>query len=183
MIANTPEAWSDRAHRADPCEAVMWSRDGQQERFGVVLDALAPRVGESLLDYGCGTGALTEVLSPDVRYLGYDWSNGMVLRSRRDHERREFTSTRPERGELFDVVAAIGTFNLATYDETFGQLEALWDGNTRRALAACLYAGSDPVNTRFSHQRLGHFAERQAKAGRWRIEKHRPNDLLLVLWK
>ena len=50
---------------------------------GVVLDLLAPQPGESILDLGCGDGALTEgLLAAGSRVIGVDASDQMVSAAR-----------------------------------------------------------------------------------------------------
>jgi len=47
-----------------------------------VVELLAPRSGERILDLGCGDGALTEVLARDVRVTGVDASAEQVAAAR-----------------------------------------------------------------------------------------------------
>ena len=47
-----------------------------------VLELLAPRPGERILDLGCGDGALTEVLARDARVTGVDASAEQVAAAR-----------------------------------------------------------------------------------------------------
>lgn len=182
MIANSPAAWTERATLADPYEAVMWSLEGQAERFASVLAALNPLPGEILLDYGCGTGALADLVPPD-RYLGFDSSPGMVERARRDHPDHRFVdASAPPVPVDVDLVAAVGPFNLADgwgKYHTWATLRFLW-GHTRRALAVCLYAGDDPACLSYGTDETSDFAE-TLDAAYWQIRRHRPNDLLLVL--
>lgn len=179
MIANTPTAWSEQAESvADPVAAVRWTSDGQHERFRAVLAAIAPRFGESLLDFGCGTGALCDYLPNTVDYIGYDWAEGMLVRARREHPGATF---RDSPVGSFDLTVCIGTFNLpGSKRQTWKRLSELWR-QTRRALAVSLYAGCDPDCLRYTAEECVAFAE--TTSGLWRLERHRPNDLLLVLWK
>lgn len=178
-LANTPEAWSARAATADPLEAVGWTPEGQADRFLAVLDALAPRSGESLLDFGCGTGAFADQLPKKVEYVGVDWARAMVARAQSEHPGRSFAETAPERP--FELVACIGPFNLSagwSNSQTWQTLRMLWAQCTR-ALAVCLYAGTDERCIRYEPGQLLAFA--QSTAPRWSVALHRPNDLLLVL--
>ncbi len=173
-MTNTPAFWSERAAVADPVEAVLWTRLGQLERFRAVITALAPRDGEILLDFGCGLGALAQFASPDA-YFGYDWSTAMVERARLEHPEHRFTDERPT--GWFDLIACVGTFNLADPDEIYETLDDLWE-KTGRALAVCLYYGNDPGTRSYDPGDLITYARSHS---RWRLERHRDNDLLLVL--
>lgn len=181
MIANTPSAWSDRASIKDPSEAVRWSPEGQSQRFRSVVAALAPEPGESLLDYGCGTGALAELLPLDVAYTGYDWAGGMIDRARQDHPDRRFTRGYPI--AQYDLIACVGPFNLAhnwSKQQTWATLERLW-GQTGRMLAVCLYAGDDTECLVYSEDECGQALRHLRGVGARTVLRHRPNDILLTL--
>ena len=65
----------------------------------------------SILDYGCGYGALIDVLAErgrTFRYTGYDVSEEMILRARRLHPGNpcEFTTNEEELGPSHYVVAS-----------------------------------------------------------------------------
>lgn len=177
---NTPEAWTIRAEECpEPWEACGWTEEGQQERFRIVLDALAPKEGERLLDYGCGTGALTDILPAGVDYVGYDWSAGMIQRAADEHPGRVFTTFPPT--SRFDLVAIVGTFNLHDHwskERTFHTLRHLWDATGCRALAASMYAGEDIACLQYTAPEL----ERACCHLTWdsRVVAWRENDLLLV---
>lgn len=177
---NTPEAWSIRATAfEDSWAAAGWSEQGQEERFAAVHAALSPRDGESLLDYGCGTGAFADRVAADVRYSGFDWAAGMVERAAREHPGRVFTTQEP--AGRFDLVAAIGVFNLRdgwTPQRTFHLLRHLWDTTGCRVLAASLYAGDDEQCISYGEDELNALGRGliwNATVVRWRA-----NDLLLV---
>lgn len=144
---NTPAAWSERAEAFESSwDACGWSHDGQHVRHAAVLAALDPRPGETLLDWGCGTGALAGLLPPGVAYSGFDSAPGMVARARREHPSHRFVTRFKPYGH-FDLVACIGPFNLRggwSKQHTWHTLRHLWDAHTPRALAVCLYAGDDP---------------------------------------
>lgn len=188
QIENSPTAWSVRALADKPWEAAGWSEQGQKVRFRAVLEALAPRSGESLLDFGCGPGAFCELLdqysefgADGIDYVGYDWAPGMIERARRDHPSRRFATELPHR--KFDMVACIGPFNLPdgwSKLATWQTLQTLWHGTTRR-LVASLYAGDDDRCLIYDLDDLYEAGERLA-GGNFTIESgYLPNDRLLVL--
>lgn len=181
LVQNTPASWSERAASPCPLEAVGWSSHGQQDRFAAVLQALQPTAGESLLDFGCGTGALARRLPAGVEYLGYDWAAGMIARAQADYPESRFEAFLP--AGAFDTVAAIGPFNLPdnwSKAETWATLRRLFD-RCRRALAVCLYSGDDPDCIRYQPHEVASVCD--STASRWRLERHRPNDLLAVMWR
>ncbi len=177
---NTPQAWSERASIDTPWGAGGMSEHGQRVRHQVVVDRLAPQPGETLLDYGCGTGQLSERLPADVGYLGFDWAEALVERSAHEHARRVFTTIEPD--WPFRLIACIGPFNLPdlwSKAETWETIRRLWAMCTR-AMAVSLYAGDDERNIRYFPSELAVTAA--ALADSFTVERgYLPNDLLMVL--
>lgn len=178
---NTPAAWSARARGAKTsAEACGWTEESQTLRFAKIVDALQPRTGERLLDFGCGDGELSRWLAEDVDYLGFDTADGMIQRAALEHPSRAFQTWEPT-PIAFDIVVVCGTLNLPggwCRERTWATLRRLWDG-TRRCLAASLYAGDDERCLIYTEAECGRFAA--SESFRWRVERWRPNDLLLVL--
>lgn len=176
---NTPEAWSERATAPEPWKACGWTFDGQMDRFEAVLDELEPQPGDRLLDWGCGTGGLSDLVAPGVAYIGFDSAPGMVRRAIHDHPGRQFQTWEP-RGE-FDLVACVGPFNLPGHwskEMTWFTLRRLFE-RTRYKLAASLYSGRGESCLSYSLAECDRFAKGQgfrAFADKWRH-----NDILVVL--
>lgn len=144
-VPNTPQAWDGRADMDDSWEAAMWSERGQRVRHETVLELLRPRLvmGQSLLDFGCGTGSFRSRL-PCVNYLGVDWSPRLLERARREHPTARFLGEVPVDSE-FDHVVCIGPFNLAdnwSHMKTYETLHDLW-GRTRQSLIVSLFHQSE----------------------------------------
>ncbi len=178
--SNTPAAWSARAAIETPWGAGGMSEHGQQARHQVVLGRLAPQPGETLLDYGCGTGQLAERLPADVGYLGFDWADGLVERAGREHAHRVFTTIEPD--WPFRLIACIGPFNLPdgwSKADTWETIRRLW-GICTRAMAVSLYAGDDERNIRYLPSEIA--ATAAALTHSFTVERgYLPNDLLMVL--
>ena len=137
-VLNTPEAWTDRAlHKKTSWGAALWSQRGQEIRFQRALHHLNLGIGDRLLDFGCGTGALSEWLPYGVSYYGCDTSPGMVRRARNEHPERKFGGLLPQ-GETFTHTAAIGPWNLTDWEDAQEDLEMLWR-ITDKALVASLH--------------------------------------------
>jgi len=126
VASNSPQEWTRRAETAETSwEAALWSKNGQWIRFKTALHYLNLQPDDSLLDYGCGTGELSEYLSPWVRYLGVDTSPGMLIRASQEHPGRIFLSKIPPVVN-FSHVVAIGTWNLASWHEADEDIQRLW---------------------------------------------------------
>jgi hypothetical protein len=161
LVENSPRAWSERALQPASHEAAMWSEGGQTRRFLAVLRHLELREGDTLLDFGAGTGRFCEFLPVDVSYAGYDWAPGMVERMVQEHPRARPLESLPD--ELFDHVVCIGAFNLAdgwSKERTWERVSELWTEHTRRTLVVSLYRGWDDSCIRYDPEDAAEFARR-----------------------
>jgi hypothetical protein len=126
---------------------VDWSsRDSQELRFATLLDGIDWSTKPTLLDYGCGWGALAthlDRLGVQCRYVGYDIAPRMIAAARLtcgEWRDRRFTAD-PHELEPAEHVIASGVFNVKLdtpheaweryVEETIAGLGAL----TRRRLA------------------------------------------------
>jgi SAM-dependent methyltransferase len=105
------------AHGPTP-RGVDWSSaESQEMRFGVLLDSVDWTGTPSVLDYGCGYGALgawIDRLGHRCRYVGYDVASAMIDAARAadgDRGNRSFTAAVDEL-EPADYVVASGIFNV-----------------------------------------------------------------------
>ena len=104
------------AHGASAGGVDWKSEESQRARFDQLMRIHDGSQPFSLLDYGCGYGALADHLDPDGSwtYTGYDVSPRMVALARDrnpDPRRRTFTD-REEDLEPADYAVASGVFNL-----------------------------------------------------------------------
>lgn len=182
LLENTPRAWSERANRPASWEAALWSEAGQTQRFLAVLKHLNLREGDSVLDFGCGTGRLCAFLPNWVNYHGLDWSSAMRERVSLEQPRARVLDSLPE--TIFDHVVAVGTFNLAgewTKEHTWEQLADLWNGYIRRSLVVSLYRGHDSSCLCYEPEDLAEFARRMGCASFAIDATYLENDLILEM--
>jgi SAM-dependent methyltransferase len=117
---------------------VDWSSPAEQAlRFAVLLEVVEWSPRPSLLDYGCGYGALAGLVAERCEYVGFDIAPPMLAAARRAHPDCRFV----EQPEAADYVIASGIFNVkldasaaaweAHVEETIVRLGAL----ARRGLA------------------------------------------------
>lgn len=98
-------------------EAVDWSKRVQTAGFSDLLSAVDIE-NRSIVDYGCGTGALVAHLRNNgirATYTGVDFSPSMISRAQRNFSNEQFLLGSVEVVEArppIDVVVAIGTFNI-----------------------------------------------------------------------
>lgn len=180
-VENTPRAWTERAAAGTSWQAALWSERGQTRRFRAVLSHLNVREGDSLLDYGCGTGRLSAFLPDGVEYHAYDWAEGMLERVGRDHPDAHTHESLPDL--MFDHVVAVGPFNLEdgwSKQDTLDRIGDLWTGYVRRSLAVSLFRGRSDGHLSYTPQDLAGFAHTLGLR-RYVIDgSYADNDLLLV---
>ena len=102
----------------ETAQGVDWnSAESQKTRFDQLLGVVPSKATEySILDYGCGYGAIIDALierGRPFRYVGYDVSEEMILRAKRLHaeDSCEFTMNEDEL-EPSDYVVASGVLNV-----------------------------------------------------------------------
>jgi SAM-dependent methyltransferase len=109
-----------RQHGATP-QGVDWKDGASQElRFRKLLQIVADDAGRppahfTLLDYGCGYGALYDFMQSRYQgfsYAGYDISRPMIDEARRRHSAPN-VEWQTERGDSrYDYIVASGIFNV-----------------------------------------------------------------------
>lgn len=105
-----------RAHGPTPAGVDWNSEESQRLRFQKLLEVARDLQDFSILDYGCGYGALLGHLKtehPRSRYVGYDISEDMIARARELHGssgaefHSSFEALTPQ-----DFTVASGVFNV-----------------------------------------------------------------------
>ncbi len=102
------------AHGPTP-RGVDWNSQAAQEtRFEQLLKIVEPNTAFSIIDYGCGYGALASYMrlrDLDFEYTGYDVSERMLAFAKRERSNWTFTSSYQDL-QPADYVVASGIFNL-----------------------------------------------------------------------
>jgi SAM-dependent methyltransferase len=100
----------------ETARGVDWNSEDSQDLRFAQLARLLPPTPFSVVDYGCGYGALVDFLErqgPDFDYQGFDISEEMVKRAAQAHSgvRRRFTRSYQELAPA-DYALASGVFNV-----------------------------------------------------------------------
>lgn len=131
------------------------SSESQHLRFAELLELIDWRTPPSLIDYGCGYGALARQLvgeGRDFTYTGFDLAPSMVdaARSLIDDPRCRFTSSQADLGSA-DYTLASGIFNVrldtdeASWAEyVLGVLDAIAERSGRGFAFNMLTRHADP---------------------------------------
>jgi Methyltransferase domain len=122
-----------RRHGATP-SGVDWNgAEGQNLRFEQLM-AILPAAGDafSLIDYGCGYGALLDWMDgrgAEFRYTGYDVSSAMIEQARSAHSARgSFTS------DAADLVPADYTVASGIFNVKLDASEARWERHVNETI-------------------------------------------------
>ncbi|MHB8694629.1 MAG: class I SAM-dependent methyltransferase [Solirubrobacteraceae bacterium] len=115
-------------------QGVDWSSSESQElRFRTLLAGVHWADCPSVLDYGCGYGALAAYLDRlrvSCQYVGYDLAPTMIAAARRAHPHQRFTAEETAL-QIADYVVASGVFNVKLDTPT-----AIWDRYVEHTLTA-----------------------------------------------
>lgn len=115
---------------------VDWSsRESQELRFATLLDGVDWGARPTMLDYGCGWGAMADHLDRlgiECQYVGYDIAPQMIAAARLIHSGRQDRRFTADVAELrrVDHVIASGVFNLRLH--TPG---AMWTRHVKETIA------------------------------------------------
>jgi len=135
LTTSSPRAWDRYASGAGPDYLIAdcGSPESHERRLRALL-RLPIKAGDTLLELGCGTGRLADLVPREVRYEGLDWSGGVIklARSRRPHVAFRCGSV----GDLTPHawVVASGPFNYAegwSKSRTAKAVSAMWNASTR----------------------------------------------------
>ena len=186
LTESSPEAWDDYAAGEGPDYLIAdcGSAESHERRLRAIL-RLPFRPGETVLEFGCGTGRLADLAPPEVRYAGIDWSADVIGLARRRRPHGEF-----RQGSVGDLtpatwVVASGPFNYAlgwSKDQTVTALRAMWAASGRGIAVTVLRR---PASGRLAYEEgeLVSFLD----GCQWdRLELDRsylPNDLCLRAWR
>lgn len=103
-------------------KGVDWnSEDSQKLRFELLLGVVSNQSNFSILDYGCGYGAMLNVIKSnftDVQYFGYDISEEMLIRAKATFGENAHTKWSGSLGDQqYDYTVSSGVFNVKLNQE------------------------------------------------------------------
>ncbi len=138
LAESSPQAWDSYARQggADYIIADCGSPESHELRLRSVL-RLPTRPGDTLLEFGCGTGRLADLVPDDVRYEGLDWSAEAIRQAQRRRPNHVFRCGSVSELVPHDWVVASGPFNYAkgwSRTQTAEAVAAMW-GASRRGIA------------------------------------------------
>lgn len=174
--------WTEQAGKQPEHAANGWSKQSQMVRFLAAVAATEICAGDTVLDFGCGTGALVDYLPFDCTYLGMDTNAAMIERAKQERPQHDFqlTTTYPE--SAFDHIFALGVWNVKPWDygKTRDAVEALWRMTKRSMVVSLLRRSEDERAVCYPPLQVASWAPLLTK--RWMIDcAYLPHDILLLL--
>jgi 2-polyprenyl-3-methyl-5-hydroxy-6-metoxy-1,4-benzoquinol methylase len=82
------------------------------------IAAARPHLNGRILDVGCGSGALAEII-PAADYLGVDMDEASLAKARSQHPGHRFQVALPPVGEVFDTVVCLAVIEHVSEPVTF----------------------------------------------------------------
>jgi SAM-dependent methyltransferase len=186
LTESSPQAWDSYASDggSDHLIADCGSAESHERRLKALL-RLPIEGGDTLLEFGCGTGRLADFVPSSVRYEGVDWSREIITLARRRRPHGTFRC-----GSIVDLtphdwVVASGPFNYAngwSRSQTAEAVSVMWDSSTRGIALTVLRV---PANGRL-HYGGGELISFLARRDWSHLELDRsylPNDICLRAWR
>src|SRR6202020_1743819 len=122
LAESTPGSWDSYANLGGPDYAIAdcGSQESHERRLRALL-RLPIEEGETLLEFGCGTGRLADLMPRAVHYEGLDWSEEIIALARSRRPESVFRCGSVADLTPHDWVVASGPFNYSkgwTKDQT-----------------------------------------------------------------
>jgi SAM-dependent methyltransferase len=186
LTESSPQAWDSYASEGGPDYLIAdcGSPESHERRLRALL-RLPIEEGDTLLEFGCGTGRLADFVPCRVRYAGLDWSREVITLAQRRRPHGEFRCG--SAGDLtpHDWIVASGPFNYArgwSKSQTAEVVSAMWDAS-RRGIALTVLCAPADGRLHYADDELISFLA----AGGWaHLELDRsylPNDMCLRAWR
>lgn len=153
MIPALARFWEEKAKAPTEHEANGWSERSHAIRMVCAVDVADLQPGDTVLDWGCGTGRMLDFLGSGIRYLGVDPSQAMIdraIRERPENEADFVCSPCLPIGE-YDHVFALGCWNVKPWQPewTWEQITALWTSTRKKLIVSLLRSAGDDVSVTY----------------------------------
>jgi SAM-dependent methyltransferase len=186
LTENTPQAWDSYTSEDGPDYLIAdcGSRESHERRLRALL-RLPVAAEETLLEFGCGTGRLADLVPLGVGYEGLDWSGAVVTLARRRRPGSVFRHGSVADLTPHDWVVASGPFNYArgwSRSQTAEAVAAMWAAS-RRGIALTVLGVPADGRLHYSGEELVSFL---AGCDWSQLELDRsylPNDICLRAWR
>jgi SAM-dependent methyltransferase len=186
LTESSPQAWDSYASAGGPDYLIAdcGSPESHERRLRALLQ-LPIEEGDTLLEFGCGTGRLADFVSRGVRYEGLDWSREVITLARRRRPHGAFRCGSV--GDLgpSDWVVASGPFNYAegwSKSQTAEAVSAMWEAS-RRGIALTVLCIPADGRLQYDGGELISFLGARDWSHVELDRSYLPNDMCLRAWR
>jgi SAM-dependent methyltransferase len=186
LTESSPQAWDSYASEGGPDYLIAdYGSPESHERWLRALLQMPIEEGDTLLEFGCGTGRLADFVSRGVRYEDLDWSREVITLARRRRPHGAFRCGSVGDLNPNDWVVASGPFNYAKGGSKSQTAEAVsaMSGTSRRGIALTVLCIPAEGQLHYGGDELVSFLW----ACDWsHVELDRsyfPNDMCLRVWR
>ncbi len=186
LTESSPQAWDSYVSDGGPDYLV--ADCGSPESHELRLRALLQvpiKEGETLLEFGCGTGRLSDFVPTEVRYEGLDWSPEVIALARRRRPHGVFRCGSVSDLASHDWVVASGPFNYAkgwSKVRTAEAVSAMWEASRRGIAFNALCVPADG-RLHYGVDELISFMEPCKWLNLELDRSYLPNDMCLRAWR
>gem|GEM_PF-3483789 len=186
LAESTPAAWDRRARTAGPDYLVAdcGSPQSHEQRLHALL-RLPIQPGDRVLELGCGTGRLADLVPAGVSYAGLDWSAEMIALARRRRPRGEFRVGSVADLSACDWAVASGPFNYSSgwsKPETARAVDAMWAASRRGIAVTFLHVPADG-RLHYSAAEVAGLLDARDWSHLELDRSYLPNDICLRAWR
>ncbi len=183
---STPAEWSRRALAGGPDHVVAdcGSPESHELRLRAVLH-LPFRTGDTLVELGCGTGRLADLLPSEVSYQGIDWSPAVIDEARARRPAVRFNVGVEDDLPAADWVVASGPFNYRagwSKQRTTNAIQKMWRAS-RVGIAVTALRTPAPNRLHYQPGELLGMVEGLDWSELQVDRSYLPNDICLSAWR
>lgn len=186
LTESSPDAWDSYASNGGPDYLIAdcGSPESHERRLRAIL-RLPINEGETVLELGCGTGRLSDLLPQSVRYEGLDWSPEIIAKARHRRPHKAFRCGTITDLTSHDWMVASGPFNYSrgwSKSQTAEAVAAMWNASRRGIAVTALCI---PIDGRL-HYAADELISFLAACDWSQLELDRsylPNDICLRAWR
>ena len=186
LTESSPQTWDSYAKNGGPDYLIAdcGSPKSHEQRLKAIL-RLPVKEGDTILEFGCGTGRLADLLPRSVRYEGLDWSPGVITQAQHRRPHNAFRCGTVSDLTAHDWVVASGPFNYArgwSKNQTAEALAAMWSASRRGVALTALRIPADG-RLHYSAEELASFLAACDWSHLELDRSYLPNDMCLRAWR
>jgi len=186
LVESSPHSWDSYAMNGGPdyLLADCGSPQSHERRLRAILK-LPLRAGHSLLEFGCGSGRLADLLPEFVAYEGLDWSGKIIAEARNRRPGHIFRQGSVADLSPHDWIVASGPFNYATgwsKEQTAEVVAAMWHAS-RCGIAVTVLSTAAEDRLYYTPAEILSFLPGEEWSQMQVDQSYLPNDICIRAWR